>query len=304
MRKLIMKISIFFLIILILDTLLSTLLFRGLNAFTGFGLNANNLFVGHSHTVCAIDTELIEKNFSGKATKLALHGLNLSDRYALLKYYYNQTESNPELVIFDIDESVLSTPTNNLNSHTRFYPFISDIDIERYIFENGESYESIVARKYLKTLRYNNSWILIRSLKGIFGFNDDKAPNSVININNFKNRNKNKIEFDEKSEKIFSDIIDYLSKKNTTIILAYYPKLFLNQDDEFNYKKLLQKISRYTEKYQNVFLLDYNRDYNDRSEIFFDPTHVNRKGQEIISLLMAKDLRELQPLIDKNTTVH
>lgn len=291
-------------IILILDTLLSTLLFRGLNAFTGFGLNANNLFVGHSHTVCAIDTELIEKNFSGKATKLALHGLNLSDRYALLKYYYNQTESNPELVIFDIDESVLSTPTNNLNSHTRFYPFISDIDIERYIFENGESYESIVARKYLKTLRYNNSWILIRSLKGIFGFNDDKAPNSVININNFKNRNKNKIEFDEKSEKIFSDIIDYLSKKNTTIILAYYPKLFLNQDDEFNYKKLLQKISRYTEKYQNVFLLDYNRDYNDRSEIFFDPTHVNRKGQEIISLLMAKDLRELQPLIDKNTTVH
>lgn len=299
-----MKISIFFLIILILDTLLSTLLFRGLNAFTGFGLNANNLFVGHSHTVCAIDTELIEKNFSGKATKLALHGLNLSDRYALLKYYYNQTESNPELVIFDIDESVLSTPTNNLNSHTRFYPFISDIDIERYIFENGESYESIVARKYLKTLRYNNSWILIRSLKGIFGFNDDKAPNSVININNFKNRNKNKIEFDEKSEKIFSDIIDYLSKKNTTIILAYYPKLFLNQDDEFNYKKLLQKISRYTEKYQNVFLLDYNRDYNDRSEIFFDPTHVNRKGQEIISLLMAKDLRELQPLIDKNTTVH
>lgn len=291
-------------IILILDTLLSTLLFRGLNAFTGFGLNANNLFVGHSHTVCAIDTELIEKNFSGKATKLALHGLNLSDRYALLKYYYNQTESNPELVIFDIDESVLSTPTNNLNSHTRFYPFISDIDIERYIFENGESYESIVARKYLKTLRYNNSWILIRSLKGIFGFNDDKAPNSVININNFKNRNKNKIEFDEKSEKIFSDIIDYLSKKNTTIILAYYPKLFLNQDDEFNYKKLLQKISRYTEKYQNVFLLDYNRDYNYRSEIFFDPTHVNRKGQEIISLLMAKDLRELQPLIDKNTTVH
>lgn len=291
-------------IILILDTLLSTLLFRGLNAFTGFGLNANNLFVGHSHTVCAIDTELIEKNFSGKATKLALHGLNLSDRYALLKYYYNQTESNPKLVIFDIDESVLSTPTNNLNSHTRFYPFISDIDIERYIFENGESYESIVARKYLKTLRYNNSWILIRSLKGIFGFNDDKAPNSVININNFKNRNKNKIEFDEKSEKIFSDIIDYLSKKNTTIILAYYPKLFLNQDDEFNYKKLLQKISRYTEKYQNVFLLDYNRDYNDRSEIFFDPTHVNRKGQEIISLLMAKDLRELQPLIDKNTTVH
>lgn len=303
MKKLIMKISIFFLVIFILDTLLSTLLFKGLNEFTGFNLNAKNLFVGHSHTVCAIDSNLFEKNFDGKATKLALHGINISDRYAILKYYYNRTDLKPEIVIFDIDESILSTPTNSLNSHTRFYPFISDHDIERYIYENEENHDSIIARKYIKTLRYNNSWILIRSLKGICGLKDDKVSTNVINLTNYKNRESNKVEFDENSEKIFFEIINYLSKQNATVVLAYYPKLFFNINDELNYQKVLHRISKNIEKYKNVYLLDYNKDYKNSSNIFFDPTHVNRKGQELISLRMAKDLRELQQLIGKSTAV-
>lgn len=299
MQKLFLKILLIAIGVIVIDNIMSNLLFRGLLNFTGIKLNADVIFVGHSHTQSAIDISIVEQYFGGnvKFTKVALHGMNLSDRLALLKFYYNSSKIKPKVVVFDIDETILSTPNRSLNTHTRFYPFMADKDISRYIAANEADQESIIAREFIKTLRFNNSWILIRALKGIVEIKDDKAANRTIDNQKEIPLYSKPVSFDVQSERLFDESINYFMNKGTKLVLAYYPRLISNSTDESNHQQVRRRIQAIVGKRPYIFL-DYNYEYGNRHDLFADTTHVNRMGQEVISRNIADDLR-----ITINTTI-
>lgn len=295
MAKIFYKLLLLFLLLFTVDVAISSFLFDGLKRFIGLEVDSDIVFIGHSHTVCAIDAKMIEKVLDNRIAKIAIHGVRTNEQYILAKYYYNYTKTKPAIVVIDVDENTFSTIENNLNSHTRFYPFMDDDGIESYIRESGEKCESVIARKYLKTLRYNNSWVLVRSLKGAFGVFDDKPPAKTIDVEKFSDKKHEVVKFDDDAQALFSEYLGFLSKNGATVILAYYPKLILNVTDKTNYNKVLLQATNYTKKNKNVYLFDCNKYVNNKTDFFFDPTHVNKSGQEFISRQLAKYLARLQP---------
>jgi len=294
MQRLLVKILVFIIGIIVVDNIISYYLFKGLVDFTGIRMNSDVVFVGHSHTQCAIDAPKIQQYLGGsvQVTKVALHGMNLSDRLAILKYYFNSSKIKPKVVVFDIDDTILSKSSQNLNTHTRFYPFMNDPDMYKYIAENEADKSSLIARRFIKTLRYNNSWVLIRSLKGIAGVRDDRAPDITIDNPANKPLHTPPVSFDIQSEQLFDENITFLEKQKSFLVLAYYPKLFSNPVDAANHQKVLQRIQAIVRNRPNVFL-DYNYDYGNNYVLFADTTHLNRKGQEVLSLRIAEDLRPM-----------
>ena len=293
MKRLVAKIVLFVAGIVIVDSLISGLLFRGLVKFTDLSMGADILFVGHSHTQCAIDSSIVNARLKGRAvtTKLAMHGMQLADRLAFVNYYINSSSKKPRCIVFDIDETVFSADRQNLNTHTRFYPFMDDRYVRHYISEHSGSYE-IIARRILKTLRYNNSWILVRALKGTVGVVDNMAPDRRLDRPENVPLISAPVVFDGESERLFLEFVEFAERNKISVIFAYYPRLLSNKVDISNRLRVRDRMQELLGN-REYLVLDYSDEFGRRCDVYSDVTHLNRNGQKLLSSRMAEELANL-----------
>jgi len=265
----------------------------GISKYFGFNKKSDIICIGHSHTVLGIDAALLEQELNKTASKYALAGANAMDRYWMVKHYL---EINPDvkIVLYDVDNRLFDSEGLSSASYSLFLPFIDNQMMKIYLKEQA-SYEEYLVSTFIKTARFRDQTLNI-SLRGLLNKNESKKLTQV-NIDNYKtyleSERSKKVNIDDDSVDYLKKTIEYVLAKGKKIVLVNIPVIdILNEIDEENQIKA-HMIFQEMALTKDVFFFDYENDYADKHEIFFDLRHLNEKGKQLLTLRLAKDLKNI-----------
>lgn len=278
----------------IVDALLGHFLTKGLDKYYGLNTDATIALVGHSHLMLGVDKSLLEKELNASIAKYTREGVNIADREIMIKQLIEQ---NPKLetVIYEIDAWSFTGEGLSENSYTLFYPFLGSSNVDNYV-KSQASFGAYWLHKIVQTSRFNEL-LISSSFRGYlhnwsnlkFGQIDTVRYMKEIKEGNFRriiNSNEN-IQLLKKS-------ISELSEKNINVILLYVPTIdFYNQAESNKFKETLEIFHKIESEYPIVKVLNYIEPYSHDYTLFYDPIHMNPKGQKTITLQLANDLKHL-----------
>ena len=91
---------------------------------------------------------------------------------------------------------------------------------------------------------------------------------------------------------VLRETIVELGKKNITVILLYVPTIdMFNHAEPELFQESIAIFEELASRYQHVSFLDYNAMYSHDHSLFFDPIHMNPKGQLEVTKKLVKDLK-------------
>ncbi|MBW2973166.1 hypothetical protein KY346_02105 [Candidatus Woesearchaeota archaeon] len=272
--------------------------------------NIDIIFMGASHTKTAINPLIINKSFN--------FGAN-AENYILTYYKFrtilNSYTSNIQTVVLPLDLHVFS-------------PYLTTR------FENDWYWRKYIDFKELAN--FTNESIFKKEIKSIFPLLDSGSDliellmrrktskivkGHILSLERFSNAQnrtqlaantaKRHLEYSQIIKQdaflYFKKIIELANRREVTVILIKYPvtkeyfiasKKYIADTEEF-YKKIVNKIY----KYNNVYILDYQKLFFDKNDLFKDDNHLNKWGAEILSKQVAKDLEKIKLNIMLNNQI-
>lgn len=294
--KYIGKFSLFILLFFTVDFCISFFLADGLKKYYGLNTPSEILMVGHSHTMLGLDKYKIEESIHCKVAKYAIEGANVQDRLTMIKHFLHQNGDSVKIITYDVDAFFITGEGLSKNSYKLFYPFMDDPYIDEYLrMETKSCYEYLI-KKWIRTSRFTDL-NLNGSLRGHFGFYsnlkfgviDTLAYKKKIYDNDFV-----KITFDKSLQQKFEEVLKLVSEKNIKLVLLVIPTIdILNRTEPEKYNKAISLLQEYSKKYKNVYFLNYNDELAKRHDLFFDPVHLNQKGNKVVSERLIKDLKKI-----------
>jgi len=281
--------------ILLTDRIAAFYLKDGLDKYFGLNREAEVLCIGHSHTVLGINASQLEQRLGVPVAKYAIAGAETMSRMAMLQQYFSEHTNSVNLVIYDVDANTFNSKAISFNAYKLFYPYMDNSEIDRYVRDNSGSWSEYATRRSLKLLRYNSPTAQktpsLRNMAIGGHVAKEKYYTDRLDITRVQKdiHNGKKVTFniDDESVRAFEETIKFVRARNVKIALVYIPTIDLLHDlDRRNYERIIGMFQQYADKDPGVMFLNFNPEYDHRYELFFDPTHLNRKGQ----LLVTDDL--------------
>ena len=301
--KNLLRVVIFILVFFILDNVVSFILLKGIDRNYGLGSNSEVLMIGHSHLMLAIDKVLLEKRSGLKVAKYTREGVNVADRKIMLEHYFMTCTEKPEIVILGVDPWLFTGEGLSKNSYVLFLPFIDSPEIKDYVKKSVPKKSDYLKAEFIKTTRYN-ALLLNASIRGWLknwnnlkiGTVDSIRIRKEISAGNFR-----KINFDKNLMNDFSEILDYLSKTNSEVILLNTPvwePLLTCQREE--YTKAMHLIDSLAQSHcPSAELVDFVPRFSKDTKFFFDPIHMNPEGQKAVTEALAVVVDSLKEAREK-----
>lgn len=271
--------------------------------------NASNqtsiLFLGDSHTLASVDTDLVENSFV-----FASGGENYIQTYYKFKYYYETADLNLDLVILPIDLHIFSSFRTDRSQDPIYW--------NRYI----NYYELGLVKEELPT--YLNIWLQgeITYLGGLDDVIDkilskeevpetpsdappaavpEKGPDLTFDINKIQKIIRlqfiNEDYIDEDLVIYFLKLLAYLEEQQIPTLLVWYPitseyynetALYIPADDH-----LLEINKLLADNGYSTPILDYSDLFWGQNQLFRDPHHLNQLGSEEFTTILISDLEIL-----------
>ena len=282
-RKAILLLAFLFLFIII-DRGIGWSINKGLSKYYGLDLHSEILFIGHSQLMLAIDKKLIEDSLNCKVSKYCREGVDVVDRYQMIKQYLSSSYSDSlKVIVYGVDQFIFKNSGLSENSYMNFYPYIDELNIDSFIREKASTTD-YWEHKLICSTRYSDA-LLNNSLRGWF-CNWDNYKIGILDTITLRKqiieKQERTIEFDEGLIRVFERTLNYIKSKNIKIILVQTPIAKMLNDYE---PGLYQKIQNYfKEKANSSPLIEYwdmNPNISDKYDLFFDPIHLNPKGQQL-----------------------
>jgi len=293
MKLLIKKILIMLLILLFIDTLVSSLLITGINRYSGINKNALVLCTGTSRTIRAIDEKMLEQGLGVSVAQYAHHGATVYDRLQMLKIYYKEQVQPPRIVVYEIEMSMLQDIKRSQNLYARFYPYVYYKDILEYIIISGAKWDEYVPRLFLKMMRYNDSWLIKCSILG-YTNSKQKPLRGKVDLDAIQNEHVVKLswQIDPKYLLYFEETIRLIRSNNSKLIFLYIPVINIyNNSDRINHDQMLMFFKKYAVIDKDIIVLDYNKNYEGKYELFHDLVHLNEEGRDKVTNDLIFDLK-------------
>jgi hypothetical protein len=277
------------------DLAVSQTLKTGMVKYYGLDKKSEILCVGHSHTVLGIDTAQLEKQLSVKVSRYAIAGANTLDRLWMIKHYLS-INPDVEIVIYGVDPRLFDSEGLSSASYTLFLPLMDNRMISQYLQQEA-SWEEYFTCKFIRTARFRDQTLNI-SLRGIFNKNETKKT-TVVQAERFQTylakEQKRKVRINTESVECFYDTLEYLSSLNKKVLLVNIPVIdLLNEIDRPNQKKALEIFEHAARVNGNVYLFDYNKEYESNHNLFFDFRHMNEKGKQIVTKRLVEDIERVR----------
>ena len=296
-RKGIRIITFFFISFLILDFTVSIFLKNGLEKYYGLDAEAKIALIGHSHLMLGIDKVKMEDKLGVNVAKYTSEGVNVSNRKLMIEHLLNKNDEI-ETIIYGVDAWTFTGEGLSENSHVLFYPFLSDSSINKFV-KNNTSQIDYWTRKIIKSSRYNEN-LIASSIRGYFsnwnnlkyGQVDVERLTKSISLGEYR-----KIENNKQNINILIETIKKLQKKGINIVLLYIPTIdIINQVEYQKFEETLAIFRSIDNNNNNVAFVNYLEPFSQQHELFFDPIHLNRKGQkkvtnELINLFNTNKLK-------------
>ncbi len=288
----------FILIFLLFDFIIGTFLANGIKKYYGLGSKAELALVGHSHLMLGVDKDLLEDELGLSVSKYTREGVNVAERKLMVQQLLKES---PEIntIVYGVDAWMFTGKGLSANSHTLFYPFLGDKAIDAYI-KARTGFLEYWKHKVLKTTRYDEG-LINSAIRGYLG-NWSNFKEGVVDTVRLKREIKSKkfrhIDNSQSNIKALRETIVELGKKNITVILLYVPTInFINKAEPELFQESIAIFEELDGRYEHVTFLDYNDFYAHDHCLFFDPIHMNPKGQQKVTKRLIRDLKLEEPVL-------
>lgn len=291
------KLLVFLVLVFSIDRLVSAFLREGLCKYFGLDKDAQVLAIGHSHTVLGIDKLRLEHELNVVMAKYARAGANLRDRKAMIEQYYNLHPNSAKIVLYDVDAHLFTEGGLSRNSYQLFYPFMDTPVVKEHILEGNPPWQELALRTLFQTSRYNDM-LIAQSMRGWL----KKWSNLKEGKINLERLNKEiasglsrKIEFNEESRDLFMKTIGTIKAQGAIVVLVHIPTVdVMNEAEPEKFKQIISLFEKISEEDKSVYFLNYNEPFSHQYDLFFDPVHLNPKGQRVVTEALIRDIKSIK----------
>ena len=295
MRKKII-ISICFICVLIcLDRCIGLILNNGLNMYFGLRQHSEVLLVGHSHLMLAVDKESFEKGIHKKVSKYCREGVNVVDRYHMVRQYIELPSSDSlKIVLYGVDQFMFNGTGLSHNSYKLFYPFIDEPNTDKYIKESTSTYDYWL-HKIMCSTRYSDA-LINSSIRGwMKNWGNFKA--GTLDVDKLKLQimqgEERRICFEQNLIDTFEKTLKILTDKNIIVVLVNTPiAQILNEYEPVSYCKIIDYFHSLDESSELIYYWDFNPEFSGQYELFYDAIHLNQAGQKVINKCLIDKFNE------------
>jgi hypothetical protein len=294
---LIRKTLLFILLFALLDVGVSLVIRGGLYRYFGLGTDTSVALIGHSHLMLGIDKELMESKIGTFVSKYTREGVNVADRYVMIRQL---VDLNPEtkLVVYGVDAWMFTGEGLSENSYKLFYPFMDQPDVKAFIRSNAawpEYLQHLVVRssRFDEMLvsgaarGYLGNWSNLK-----FGQVDTSKLTADVQRGAFRH-----IRSDGANRRMFEESLGFLTSRGIQVVLVYVPTIGLyNRAQPELFAQELVYLRGLEAHFDGVHYLEYLEGWEDRSEYFFDPIHLNPQGQQRFTEAFINDLLKLKDI--------
>lgn len=296
MKRKIIYIIVFVILLVGLDRLTGLFLNTGLYRYFGLSQHSEVLLIGHSHLMLATDKETMEKETGMKVSKYCREGVNVIDRYEMIKQFLNSEYSDSlKYVLYGVDQFMFTGAGLSQNSYKLFYPFIDNKDMNEYIKKSAKDEFDYWQHKLLCSSRFSDA-LINSSFRGwLNNWENYKYGNLDVNKleESIKADRQRKIKFEEELVGVFKETIDLLHDRGIKVILVNTPIAKpLNDYQPEEYRKIISYFEILVKNSMTEYW-DFNPEFSDNYDIFFDPIHLNPKGQKVINKELVLRLNNL-----------
>lgn len=293
-RRFLVKAILLLVVFLCLDRVLGWLLRTGLDRYYGLNAPATVLCVGHSHTVLGIDKVMLEEKLGIPIAKFSVEGANTADRLMMIRYFFARHPNSVRAVIYDVDAHTFTASGLSSSSYELLFPFIDDPEIRAYLKQNCSSSTRYLLCRLLCAPRYNEMLLSFAARGYLKNWSNFKQGTiDPRRLGQFLGQGRmRRIEFDPDNLRQFVNTLNFVRDRGCTLFLVYIPTLdLLNQAEPEKFARAMDIFAQCTATNSRVAFLDYNKELQSRHELFYDPIHMNRLGQQEVTERLAMDLK-------------
>lgn len=258
----------------------------GLNSYFGLNQHSEVLLIGHSHLMLATNKIKLESALNCKVSKYCREGVNVADRYQMVKQYLESSYSDSlKIVLYGVDQFMFTGTGLSSNSYKLFYPFMDEKNIDQYIYDSTDRYDYWQHKLFCST-RYSDA-LLNSSIRG-WRHDWSNYKSGFLKVEDLKEQimkgQQRHIVFEPELIKTFECTLQLLVERNIKVILVNTPIAnLLNQYEPEQYEKIINYFRDKAKGSPLIYYWDMNPEYSEQYELFFDPIHLNPQGQEVIS---------------------
>lgn len=315
MRKFIVHIVVFLLIILALATLVDILVSQGLRHTPKNHLETMNmvmhdspkydvLILGNSRGANGYDPYILDSILGCNSYNLSASGKSF--RISNLRYQaYRRNNPAPKMLIVNIDHIELSEGTLGFENYM-FYPYITDSLVKPILTMNNFDWLDQHIPMYRYRGDYKYICLGLCELFNIYHLKGNGYKGYTPNSNNSWNGNKMRAEIKNKPHQlnvgldsavleIADSFMAQVKEEGVQVIMVYSPLYYQVQENlSPKYDTLKCTYKALSLKY-DVPILDYQSLPINRDSIYFaDGNHLNQLGAECFTTQLAKDIDSLK----------
>lgn len=286
MKQRIVVILLFAIGFICIDRALGLCINEGLNRYFGITQYSKVLFIGHSHLMLALDKKKFEEETGEKISKYCREGVNVADRYEMIKQYLSLPNSDSlKIVIYGVDQFMFTGEGLSKNSYKLFYPFMDNANIDAYIRRSTDFYDYSL-HKVVCSTRYSDA--LLNS--AIRGWRGDWSNYKVGHLDverlesQVAEKKQRSIHFEQDLIDVFEKTLELLKQRGIITVLINTPIAEpLNQYEPQKYQRIIQYFQDKADSSSLIYYWDLNPGFSERYDLFFDPIHLNVNGQKVIN---------------------
>ncbi len=300
MSSLILKLVILISIVLVIDRAAASFLRDGMDKRFRIDRGASVLCVGNSHTVDGIDEELLEQGLGVPVAKYSYRGFTTFDRLAMIRHYVSRSPGSLRLVVYDVDDHTFTSGPRDLKTYTNLYPYMGNSEIRRHIKESAGSWGEYASRDCLWMLRYSpdlRNFALGAYLHKRNIHTGEVSPAEISADIAREGREYGAIRIDPDNTRCFEEMIRFVRSQGAVLILLYIPVTdrWNAMVDKEKHRKVVTMLEGYASRDNGVLFLNYKEAYEHRHDLFYDRTHMNSKGRELLTRALLEDITSSEP---------
>ncbi len=294
-KRFLLKGLMFLALFYVVDFSVNLFLSQGLKKFYGLGEDTEIALIGHSHLMLGVDKQQLETGMNTGVSKYTRQGVNVADRDIMIDQLL---QSNPKLktVIYGVDAWMFTGEGLSENSYKLFYPFMGQKEARLHVKKHASFFDYYI-HLLVKSSRYTEE-LFSSAFRGYMSNWSNLKLGTVDTVKlkkNIADGDIRKINSTAENRIIFEKSIKKLNDRGINVVLLYVPTINLyNRYEPAKFNAELEYFRSIDKQYDGVSYIEYLEPYSSDYTIFFDPIHLNPKGQKLITEKLIVDLKNLK----------